>query len=101
MQRCSVRPLRVVHGAKLVQRQLTASHLFSTRGKRPCPPGDSQMKKTNLQLVKSQGPCHSAVRALGQECLAPGARREDLVEEGLETWVESGHASNRRGHEEW
>ena len=59
------------------------------------------MKKTHLQLVKAQGLCHSAVRALGQECLAPGARREDLVEEGLETWVESGHASNRRGHEEW
>ena len=100
IRRCSVLPLRVVHGAKLVQWQLTASHLFSTRGKSPCPPGDSKMKKTNLQLVKSQGQCHSAVRALGPECLALGAGREDLVEEGLETWVESGHAANRRGHEE-
>lgn len=31
------------------------------------------MKKTNLQLVKSQGQCHRAVRALGQECLILGA----------------------------
>lgn len=48
------------------------------------------MKKTNLQLVKSQGQCHRAVRALGQECAYLRCRREGLVEEGLETWVESG-----------
>lgn len=94
-------PRRVVHGAKLVKCQLTASHLFSTQGKSSCPPEDSKKKKINLQLVKCQGQCHSAVRALGQECLTLGAGREGLVEEGLETWVENGHASKRRGHEEW